>query len=136
MKASGFALAALTIAFVLLLGGGAEAQKAAHDCSWAKHIERVVSEQTINVGPAGHQIMYSTRFDKFDKSALDDFVSGQAWIFNVSDGTKESGSHSGWGEWIGKSNEKLFLQYRGSHTVDGRVWTWKGSYEFAGGTGR
>ncbi len=107
-----------------------------HDCSWAKHIERVVSQQTVKVGPVGHEVVYTNRLDKFDKSALEDFVGGQAWIFNVADSTKGTGSHSGWAEWIGKSGDKVFGPYRGTHATDASVTTFQGTYELTGGTGR
>ena len=97
-----------------------------HDCSFAKHPERVVLRQAISVGPAGHELAYVSRLDKVDRSGLADFVGAQAWIFGVADETKGTGSHSGWYEWVGKSGDKWFGTYRGTHVTDGSVRTWRG----------
>jgi len=107
-----------------------------HDCSWAKHPERVVSQQTVKVGPVGHEVVYTNRLDRIDKSTMADWVGGQAWIFGVSDQTNGTGSHSGWYEWVGKSSDKMFGTYRGTHVTDGSVRTWRGTFDIAGGTGR
>jgi hypothetical protein len=106
------------------------------DCAWVKRVVRVVAQERINVGPPGHQIVYTTRFDTFEKSGLPSFVGGQSWTYNVGHDTKGTGSHSGWFEWTGKNNDKLFGTYRGTHANDGSKATWQGTYEITGGGGQ
>src|SRR5882724_873166 len=116
----------LSLALVITVAVVGVAAAEPRDCSWAKHVDRVVSHQIVKVGPAGHEVTYTHRLDRFDKFATADFVDGQSWIFGVGDSTNGTGSHTGWYEWIGKSNDKVFGTYRGTHAVDGAVRTWRG----------
>ncbi len=126
----------LLLALLTLMSVRGIAAAEPHDCSWVKHLERFVSQQTANVGPPGHQLAFHQRLDGFDKHAIADFVGGQNWVYNVSDDTKGTGSHSGWYEWIGKGGDKLFGSYRGTHVTEGSVTTWRGTANIIGGTGR